>query len=76
MCVDGPEFDGHKVNFDLMIKRLNAYRPQEQQEHENIKLISAKLAPDRKNKKDFDCDGTRATGTFEAAFGKAEKRRT
>jgi ferredoxin--NADP+ reductase len=30
VCVDGPEFDGHKVNFDLMIKRLNAYRRQEE----------------------------------------------
>lgn len=26
VCVDGPEFDGHKVDFDLMIKRLNAYK--------------------------------------------------
>jgi hypothetical protein len=26
VCVDGPEFDGHKVNFDLMIKRLGAYK--------------------------------------------------
>ncbi|MHC4616878.1 MAG: sulfide/dihydroorotate dehydrogenase-like FAD/NAD-binding protein [Planctomycetota bacterium] len=34
VCVDGPEFDGHKVNFDLMIKRLNAYREQEQRAHE------------------------------------------
>ena len=24
-CVDGPEFDGHLVNWDLLIKRLNAY---------------------------------------------------
>ncbi len=28
-CVDGPEFDGHKVNFDLLMKRLNTYREQE-----------------------------------------------
>jgi ferredoxin--NADP+ reductase len=34
VCVDGPEFDGHKVNFDLMMKRLNAYKKQEQQAHE------------------------------------------
>jgi ferredoxin--NADP+ reductase len=34
VCVDGPEFDGHKVNFDLMIKRLNAYKNQEQKAHE------------------------------------------
>jgi len=30
VCVDGPEFDGHKVNFDLMIRRINAYKQQEQ----------------------------------------------
>ena len=30
VCVDGPEFDGHRVNFDLMIKRMNAYKDQEQ----------------------------------------------
>ncbi len=37
VCVDGPEFDGHKVNFDLMIKRLNAYRTQEIKAHEKYK---------------------------------------
>jgi len=25
-CVDGPEFDGHKVDFDGLAKRLNAYK--------------------------------------------------
>lgn len=29
VCVDGPEFDAHKVNFDEMIMRLGAYRDQE-----------------------------------------------
>ncbi|MCK5805093.1 MAG: sulfide/dihydroorotate dehydrogenase-like FAD/NAD-binding protein [Lentisphaeria bacterium] len=29
VCVDGPEFDGHKVDFDGMMRRLQAYRPQE-----------------------------------------------
>ncbi|MBU0983970.1 MAG: sulfide/dihydroorotate dehydrogenase-like FAD/NAD-binding protein [candidate division Zixibacteria bacterium] len=28
-CVDGPDFDGHKVDFDLLTSRLSAYRPQE-----------------------------------------------
>ena len=37
VCVDGPEFDGHKVNFDLMIKRLNAYKDQEQELYEQYK---------------------------------------
>jgi len=29
VCVDGPEFDAHKVDFDNMINRLNAYKKQE-----------------------------------------------
>ncbi len=28
-CVDGPDFDGHKVDFDLLTARLGAYRDQE-----------------------------------------------
>jgi ferredoxin--NADP+ reductase len=30
-CVDGPEFDGHKVDFDLLMDRLSTYREQEQE---------------------------------------------
>lgn len=29
VCVDGPEFDGHLVDFDNMIARLNAYKDKE-----------------------------------------------
>ncbi len=29
VCVDGPEFDAHKVDFDLLMKRLRTYLPQE-----------------------------------------------
>ena len=29
VCVDGPEFDGHKVDFDEMMKRMGAYKPEE-----------------------------------------------
>ena len=43
VCVDGPEFDGHKVNFDLMIKRLNAYKAQERQAHERYRQHRCKL---------------------------------
>uniref|UniRef100_A0A7C3UPS9 Sulfide/dihydroorotate dehydrogenase-like FAD/NAD-binding protein n=1 Tax=candidate division WOR-3 bacterium TaxID=2052148 RepID=A0A7C3UPS9_UNCW3 len=28
-CVDGPEFDGHKVNFDLLAARLATYQKEE-----------------------------------------------
>ena len=30
-CVDGPEFDGHEVDFDLLMDRLGTYREFEQQ---------------------------------------------
>ncbi len=30
-CVDGPEFDGHKVDFDELMTRLTSYREQEQE---------------------------------------------
>lgn len=29
VCVDGPEFDAHQVDFDEMIMRLGAYREME-----------------------------------------------
>jgi ferredoxin--NADP+ reductase len=38
VCVDGPEFDGHLVDFDNMILRLSAYKNFERQAHENCKL--------------------------------------
>jgi len=48
VCVDGPEFDGHKVNFDLMIKRLNAYKQLEQEAYERYKKHKCKLDPNSK----------------------------
>lgn len=34
VCVDGPEFDGHQVDFDNMMLRLNSYKKIEEQAHE------------------------------------------
>ena len=28
-CIDGPEFDGHKVNFESALKRMNTYKEEE-----------------------------------------------
>ncbi len=47
VCVDGPEFDGHKVNFDLMMKRLDAYKDQEQTAYEHYKKCRCKIGPDK-----------------------------
>ena len=34
VCVDGPEFDGHQVDFDEMLKRMGAFKDIEVQEME------------------------------------------
>ncbi len=34
VCVDGPEFDAHQVDFDEMLMRLSGYKAQEQEEME------------------------------------------
>lgn len=36
-CVDGPEFDGHQVNFDELMQRLEAYKAEEAVAHEKYK---------------------------------------
>ncbi len=46
VCVDGPEFDGHKVDFENMMSRMNSYREfEKQKDHEcNLdKEFEAKL---------------------------------
>jgi ferredoxin--NADP+ reductase len=48
VCVDGPEFDGHKVNFVLMMKRLSAYKSMEQEEYEQYKEHRCKIGLDKK----------------------------
>ena len=37
-CVDGPEFDGHQVDFDTLAKRLTTYRDRERRDHEACKI--------------------------------------
>ncbi len=34
VCVDGPEFDAHQVDFDEMLKRLGGYKEQEKEAYE------------------------------------------
>ena len=39
-CVDGPEFDGHKVDFNNLMQRLKAYRKVEEHAHHQCHLDS------------------------------------
>lgn len=40
-CVDGPEFDGHLVDWDLAMKRASQYKAEEQKVVENCKVGGA-----------------------------------
>ena len=46
VCVDGPEFDGHQVDFDNMMKRLRAYKTREEADHHqcHLEAEAAKLS--------------------------------
>ncbi|MEW5895366.1 MAG: sulfide/dihydroorotate dehydrogenase-like FAD/NAD-binding protein [Candidatus Omnitrophota bacterium] len=46
VCVDGPEFDGHQVDFDNMMQRLKSYKKHEDVAHEqcHLEIAAAKKA--------------------------------
>lgn len=48
-CVDGPEFDGHKVDFDNLMKRLRAYKDHEDEAHGkcHLEMEAAKVSSQR-----------------------------
>ena len=35
-CVDGPDFDGHEVDFDELMKRNTFYKEREAQDREHV----------------------------------------
>jgi ferredoxin--NADP+ reductase len=51
-CVDGPEFDGHRVDFDTLAKRLTTYRDRERRDHE-----VCKIGLDAPHSKDAEANG-------------------
>ncbi|MDR1420704.1 MAG: sulfide/dihydroorotate dehydrogenase-like FAD/NAD-binding protein [Treponema sp.] len=38
VCVDGPEFDGHKVDFENMMLRMKAFKEREEDDHHKCHL--------------------------------------
>lgn len=42
VCVDGPEFDAHQVDFDEMLLRLDSYKPSEAEAYESYLRIHPK----------------------------------
>lgn len=46
-CVDGPEFDAHSVNWDLLLQRLAYYRQEEKIAYESVRSKDKAPAPER-----------------------------
>lgn len=46
-CVDGPEFDAHKVNFEVLVQRNTMYRDAEQRSLNDFKRLTAEKAAAR-----------------------------
>ena len=43
VCIDGPEFDAHKIDFDEMIMRLGAYNTEERAAYERFMNKAVKV---------------------------------
>src|SRR5574344_1762778 len=57
VCVDGPEFDGHEVDFDGMFKRMGAFKPQEQEDMQKLAEHVECLATTAKKEEVADAAG-------------------
>lgn len=48
VCVDGPEFDAHQVDFDNLMQRLKSFKCQEDEHKCNIQRMAQKLESQQK----------------------------
>ena len=71
VCVDGPEFDAHVVDFDGMLKRLGRYKTKEMAEYEAYLKGESRLNSYIHQQNNVDVDMTGFVAPFE---GKAKDR--
>ena len=57
VCVDGPEFDGHEVDFDEMFKRMGAFKPIELEEMKKLEKHVESVVPTAKKEETVDATG-------------------
>ena len=61
VCVDGPEFDGHQVDFDEMLKRMGAFKDIEVQEMEKPEHTHPVLSENSKCSENSECSENAAS---------------
>jgi len=65
-CVDGPEFDGHKVNFEVLVQRNAMYREAEQQSMEEFQTGTKPAAVEPTSRQASETWDTPVVGQGEA----------
>jgi glutamate synthase (NADPH/NADH) small chain len=66
VCVDGPEFDGHEVDWDGMMKRMGAFKDIEREEMKKLEEYAAQsAAAPAADKGGCCCGGTKAKAEVE-----------
>ncbi len=58
-CVDGPEFDGHRVNFEVLVQRNGMYRDAERKSMEEFRTGTRSAAVEPTSRKGGETWGTR-----------------
>ena len=61
VCVDGPEFDGHQVDFDEMLKRMGAFKDIEVQEMEKPEHTHPVLSENSECSENLECSENKAS---------------
>lgn len=54
VCVDGPEFDGHQVDFDSMLKRMGAFKMTEKKDYDRYIAVHNEIDSSNKQKKNVE----------------------
>ena len=75
VCVDGPEFDGHQVDFDEMLKRMGAFKSIEREEmHKLEEDESCKAVPEPTQEVDEKSRNAAWRLELRKAIGKPKER--
>ncbi len=61
VCVDGPEFDGHEVDFEEMFKRMGAFKAEELEEMKKLEQHACLSVDNNKNDKSRAVDASDMT---------------
>ncbi len=73
VCVDGPEFDGHQVDFDEMLKRMGAFRTIEHEEMHKLEEEHAAHSTGKAIEKESSLDANSRTAPWREELRKKMK---